>query len=278
MNRSLSGKGRLNVLTDRTPLLGALTLLPTNGSSAMRLECLKTWGRLLLATLCAVFLMAGCKQGLSEEQKKLEADRQAELCRDQAGCLTVPQPKYDGTTQRALKWNDIWFVFPKEYIYMNGLAFHWPSKRPSGQGPALPLGTDWHIHLLPRSSDLPPDPRGYARIEAAERDGRVSNRVTLRPGLDRLEYRGVDRETGKPSKHFVFTEYVATDRRDPEGRPPVLRCKLDPEHPDRAGGGGGFMWRDGILVEILIDGGNVCEDWPELFDEVMRVLELTKRV
>jgi len=31
-------------------------------------------------------------------------------------------------------------------------------------------------------------------------------------------------------------------------------------------------------VGILIRGVNICEDWPEIYDEVIRVLALTKAV
>jgi len=240
---------------------------------------------MLMASVALIlFALAACKPSAEEEAKtaarlKAEAARQEELCRDSVHCGDRKPAglKVDNNKHALRKWNNHWFLVPRDYDAHFGMKFRWPSKTTSGKDPTKHDPNDWVIQLQIRSHDIAQD-RGYERILIAERDGRVSNRVTLRPGLDRLEYREVDDETGKPSKHFVFTEYVATDRRDPEGQPPLLRCKMDLADPQNAVGGGGFIWRDGILVGILIRGGNICEDWPEIYDEVIRVLELTEKV
>ncbi|MDC6168286.1 hypothetical protein [Paucibacter sp. XJ19-41] len=232
-----------------------------------------------------LFALLGCKPSAEEEAKiatrlKAEAERQEELCRDKTSCGEKPPVglKVDYTKHALRKWNNHWFLVPRDYDAHFGMKFRWPSRTTSGRDPTKHDPNDWVVQLQIRSHDIPPEPRGHRRLEIAAREGRVSNRVTLRPGLDRLEYRDVDRATGVPSKYFVFTEYVATDRRDPEGQPPVLRCRTDLADPQNAGGGGGFVWREGILVEILIRSGNICEDWPEIYDEVIRVLELTEKV
>ena len=237
------------------------------------------------AVLTALTLL-GCKPSAEDEAKraerlKVEAARQEELCRDSVHCgEKAPAGLQVDWNKHALrKWNNHWFLVPRDYDAHFGMKFKWPSKTPHGRDPTKHDPNDWVIQLLIRSHDVErSEHRGYRRIEIAKRQGRVTNRVTLRPGLDRLDYRDIDRETGKTSMHFAFTEYVATERRDPEGQPPVLRCRTDLVDPNNAGGGGGFMWRDGIYVGILIRGGNICEDWPEIYDEVIRVLEMTEKV
>lgn len=232
------------------------------------------------------FALFGCKPSAEEEAKKaarlkIEAARQEELCRDSVHCGEKAPAglKVDYAKHALRKWNNHWFLVPRDYDAHFGMKFKWPSKTPHGRDPTKHDPNDWSIQLQIRSHDFEPaERRGYRRIEIAEREGRVTNRVTLRPGLDRLEFRDVDRATGQVDKYFLFTEYVATDRRDPEGQPPVLRCRTNLSDPNNAGGGGGFMWRDGVFVEILIRRGNICEDWPELLDEVIRVLNLTERL
>lgn len=237
--------------------------------------------------LVVAFTLLGCRPSAEEEAKaaarlKAEAQRQEELCRDRADCGEKPPAglKVDYSKHALRKWNNHWFLVPRDYDAAQGMGFLWPLERARLKGPSGYDPNVWAIELHIRSHDIPPEPRGYVRIQLAEREGRVSNRVTLRPGLDRLQYRYVDDETGKPSlsPSDVFTEYVATDRRDPEGQPPVLRCKTNPADPKQAGGGGGFMWRDGIYVEVLIRAGNICEDWPAIYDEVIRVLQMTEKV
>ncbi|MDT9000310.1 hypothetical protein RQP53_13635 [Paucibacter sp. APW11] len=214
-----------------------------------------------------------------EARLKAEHARRNELCRDNADSA-CPGARPVNTEPGAFtlhKWNDQWFKVPTAYSSDYGMSFYWPSKAPPGRAPAKHDPKDWSIQLQIRSYDIPPEPIGYREIQAAERDGRIVNRQTIRPGLDRVEFFALHKFTGERFS-TPDTVYVAMDRRDPEGQPPVLGCKLNLKDPQQAGGGAGFWWRDGIFVEVLIRKGNVCEDWPELFDEVIRVLNLTQKV
>ncbi|MBB5206440.1 hypothetical protein HNQ51_003786 [Inhella inkyongensis] len=212
---------------------------------------------------------------------KEQAARRLEMCRDRFApgpCPgATPSPLNPDPNAFGLhKWNNRWFKVPREYFATYGMTLYWPSKNPGAKGPAKPLETDWTVEVHIRSYDIPPEPRGFRRIEAAERDGRITRRAMVRPDLERIEYFDLHPFTGERAK-TTSVSYVATDRRNPEGLPPVINCNQSPD-PKQAGGGAGFFWRDGIYVSLLIREGHICEDWPELFDELNRILNLIQKV
>ncbi|RYD50507.1 MAG: hypothetical protein EOP52_14000 [Sphingobacteriales bacterium] len=219
-------------------------------------------------------LVAACdrrtpQQALEEEARRLEA------CKDEPWCGNVTAPTYDAKTQARLKRDDRWFLAPIDYQYNTRLAFYWPSKRPIAVNRKESDAQDWMVFLLPRSHDIPPEPRGYGHIQEAEKTGRLLERVALRPGLDRVRYIRATATAASSSDRSPVTVYIATEKRTPDGRSPVLACALT-QDPSQAGGGAGFVWKERIYVEILIRAGNVCEEWPEIYDEIERVLNLTK--
>ncbi|MFX1679006.1 hypothetical protein PV762_07215 [Mitsuaria sp. CC2] len=222
----------------------------------------------------ASFVVA-CDRRNPEHAREEEARRQG-ACRDEPWCGNDTPPEYDAKTQARLKWDDRWFLAPVAYQYNTGLAFYWPSRRPVAVSRKESDAADWMVFLLPRSHDLPPEPRGYGRIQEAEKMGRLLERVTLRPGLDRVRYIRASATAASSSDRSSVTVYVATEKRTPDGQPPVFACALNAQDPSQAGGGTGFVWKDRIYVEILIRSGNVCEEWPEIYDEIERVLNLTK--
>lgn len=234
--------------------------------------------------LAVAFALLGCRPGAEEEAKtaarlKAEAQRQEELCRDRADCGEKPpaELKVDYKKHALRKWNNHWFLVPRDYNAAHGMGFLWPLERARLKGPSEHDPNVWAIELQIRSNDIPPPPLGYDLIEEAERDGRVVKRETIRAGLDRVEFISRHPFTGERAT-YAGIAYVATTRRDPQGRPPVFGCRSDPLTRDWGGGGAGFMWRDGIFVEVLVRRGPICEDWPELFDEVIRVLQMTEKV
>jgi hypothetical protein len=214
-----------------------------------------------------VFALLGCKPSAEV------------LCRDSVHCGEKPPAglKVDYNKHALQKWNNHWFLVPRDYDAHFGMKFKWPSRTPQGRDPTKHDPNDWSIQLQIRSYDIPPEPRGYRAIELAEQDGRVVSRETVRPGLDRIQYFDLHPFTRERNRDLALT-YVATARRTPEGLPPTLGCDVDPLNPAKGGAGAGFIWRDGIFVEVLIRRGHVCESWPELFDEVIRILELTEKV
>jgi len=237
---------------------------------------LRRTGRPVTAAVLVSLLMA-CEKP-SPEAKRQEALRRQEVCRDDPFCGVDPKPAINDKTVARLKWNDEWFVVPAEYRYNSGLGFYWPTRRPSSVNKQSGAPEDWFIYVLPRSYDIPPEPRGYLRIEVAEREGRVLERVALRAGLDRIRYFYKHPVTGEIDKKRPVTVYVATQRREPSGRFPIFACEKGSGDPKQAGGSAGFMWRDGIYLEVLVREGDVCEDWPEIYDEILNVLKLVKKV
>ena len=98
-------------------------------------------------------------------------------------------------------------------------------------------------------------------LEKAEISGKTTDRETIKPGLDRVNIQG---------DHRKF--YIATQLRSLDGKPPVMACSHD--HVGH-GGSTSFIWKPGISVGA---GGNQkhCTDWPEIYSEVVNVLNQIK--
>lgn len=230
---------------------------------------------LLFGGLMAVLTLSAC--GPSGREISLSP---AEACRDKL-CEGDVVPTYDYGTHTALKLNGIWFVGPREYFSAgnNGAIFFWPSKTPmTGRGPGIRFPeqgqpfSEVGIEILLRSDHIPPEPRGYKLIELAEKNDWILRRETLRRGLEVIQMKHVR----GPDGYFIdYTSYyVATELRGPDGLPPVGGCN---SAPNIGNGGGGFIWKDGIWAGIRMSPKH-CRDWPEIFQEVVRVLSLLTQV
>lgn len=228
----------------------------------------------LLGGLLVALTHSAC--GPSGRETSLSA---AEACRDK-WCEGDVAPAFDSATQEVLKLNGKWFVGPKEYFSSgrNGAVFYWPSKTPmtgSGSGIPIPEGaqpfSEIAIEIFLRSYSIPQGPIGYRFIELAVKNDWVLRRQVLRKGLERLEMKHVKGPDGLFIDHTTY--YVATDLIGADGLPPVGTCN----HSLRdGGGGGGFMWKDGIWAGIRMNQKH-CADWPEIYQEVSRVMNLLKK-
>lgn len=78
-----------------------------------------------------------------------------------------------------------------------------------------------------------------------------------------------------PSGYYIdhVTYYVATQLKGMDGLPPIASCSHD--HPSN-GGGTGFMWQPGIWMGTRMNQKH-CADWPEIYQEITRVLALLKK-
>lgn len=206
-----------------------------------------------------------------EEQKRI-------VCLD-TPCAGDVTPKHDLQNESAFKVNGQWFVGPREYYAFDGAVFYWPSKTP---GAGLPNGKkhpeygmpfyDVAIEIMFRSNHIPPEPRGYRFIEFAQKNDWIASRKTIRRGLDAITMKHVVGQNGHYFDHVTY--YVGTDLIGLDGLPPVGVCSHD--HPMN-GGGTGFIWRPGIWVGVRMNQTH-CVDWPEIYQEITRVLSLLREV
>lgn len=234
--------------------------------------------KILSFALAISGLVAAC--GPSEKQKAQWAeDRRAE-CLDKI-CEGDALPRHDSTGETVLKLNGQWFVGPRNYFSsgMNGAAFFWPSKTPATGAHDFPekasavsgYSSNVTIEILLRSNRIPPEPRGYQLIQLAEKNDWIASRRTLRPGLEQVEMKHAIGPRGHAIDHVTY--YVATELRGTDGLPPVGTCN---HRQVDAGGGTGFMWRDGVWAGVRMNQRH-CRDWPEIYQEVTRVLQLLRK-
>lgn len=231
-----------------------------------------------LSLLC-LLLLSAC--GPSQEKTARLAEEQRVNCLD-ALCNGDVAPAHDLQREVALKLNGRWYIGPTEYFSsgINGASFEWWNRkvisrrmqRPTELRLAAENGESdrFSIEIFLRSTTIPQPPYGYALIELAEKNGWIASRSTLRRGLDKVEMKHVVGQRGHYVDHVTY--YVATELKGSDGLPPVATCS----HEDpRNGGGSGFMWKPGIWAGIRMNQKH-CADWPEIYLEVSRVLQLLK--
>lgn len=228
------------------------------------------WGR--ASTLVLAVLVVACQP--DAQQIALRAEERRIECLDKI-CEGDVAPKVN-VDQFAMKLGGQWFVGPREYGgYGGALAFYWPSKTPKGGRPDRAQyperGSDFYdvaIEIFLRSNNIPPEPWGYRFIELAQANNWIASRKMLRPGLEAVQMKHVIGPQGYSIDHVTY--YVATELRGVDGLPPIATC--DNLRPDSTGGTG-FMWRPGIWVGTRMN-QKYCVDWPEIYLETVRVLQL----
>ena len=211
----------------------------------------------------------------SEKQRVMFAEEEQRRCLDKF-CQGDIVPK-SSKDEILLKINNQWFIGPRDYSSMGrrgyfsmgrgGAVFFWSKKESDfGDGKYYDFNKV-AIEIFFRSYAIPPEPRGYARIEKFEKEGRVLERKTLRKGLDSLRIKGDD---GNLS---TYTTYVATELKGFDGLPPVVACGPPPINDASTG----FFWHYGVYVDIRMHTQH-CADWPEIYQEIQRVIQLLKKV
>lgn len=236
--------------------------------------------RQLVSALCIATFFQGC--GPSDLHRASESGKQEAACRDQP-CPGDVAPQITDDTLVALKFNGQWFAGPRAYFSQGrgGAVFYWPSKAPltgiDGKGglPPSVAGQKFEtvaIQIFLRSGDIPAYPRDYRLIQLADKNGWIASRKVVRPGLERIEMKHVADASGSFIDNASY--YVATDIADLEGLPPVATCFHG--SPDGFGGTG-FIWKPGIWAGVRMNQAH-CAEWPEIYQEVIRVLQLLKKV
>lgn len=235
--------------------------------------------------LVGVLLLLTACERVEQLKAKRVADKRLE-CLDKV-CEGDVLPKYDTMRYTLFKRGGQLFLAPQEYGGTSGvLQFFWPSKTPANKyggekdapefTPSKPgqnsnfYDVGIEIHL--RSTSFPSEPRGYRLIEMAQAKDWIANRTTVRKGLDQVRMKPVPGPDGRRIDYVTY--YIATEIKGLDGLPPVGVCSHD---DSRNGGGGGFMWRDGVFAGISMNQKH-CNDWPEIYTEVVRVLQLINMV
>lgn len=200
-------------------------------------------------------------------------------------CLDKICPGYDRDVPvsplgyQTIKLNGQWYFSPKAYTKgFAGIVFYWPSKTPlTGRSDGKPYpereqGLDYREyaieiflghHSVNNSSQSP-----YARLQQAEKEGRLISKTTPRPGLEVWRI-------NEPGISIKYVWYVAANfvKIDPSGA--VMTCRND-GMPDSVCTNG-FIWRPGIAADMRFHGKH-AQDWPEIYQEAVRVLQLIKKV
>ncbi len=237
------------------------------------LRCVGLMAMSLLVTAC----------GPKEQQKAKFAEEKRIECLDKI-CPGDVAPTHDQLREFALKLNGQWFVAPRAYGgYGGSFAFFWPSKTPARMAGADKMAPEFipssagvlsnfydvGIEIFLRSNPLPPSKRSwYQELLAAEAQGRLISKTSLRPGLEVWRVR---KETGKPGGLL----YVATELKGVDGDPPVLGCDDGDHKFDRCTTG--FRWQPGISADLRFHSRH-GRDWPEIYQEAIRVLQLLRKV
>jgi hypothetical protein len=238
-----------------------------------------------LVALCALptALVVGCKP--ADNHAPTTARVAESTCLD-SPCPGEEWPKHHPLKERVTKVNGQWFVGPAEYgVISNQAAFFWPSKTPARGAAAeksapefIPSGPgrlsnfyEVGIEVFWRSrSLLPPKqgPLGLELLRQAEADGRLISKTTPRVGLEVWRIR----EPGFTRKEVW---YVATGLKGTDGLPPVLVCTESLAPHDRCTTG--FTWLPGVAVDMRFHARH-GPDWPEIYQETIRVLQLLRKV
>ena len=231
------------------------------------------------AVLC-LLAMTGC--GPSKKQLAARAEATRIDCLDKI-CYGDVAPKVDNMKEETLKFNGQWYVGPKEYFSrgINGAYFFWWEGKPRSSAMPVPKdmqtllndgkGYNFSIEMFFRSNNLPSEPLGYNLIKIAEENGWVVERKTLRLGLDAIKMKHVIGPSGYYIDHVTY--YIATKLVGVDGLPPVATCAHVLPNDT---GGTGFMWQPGVWVGTRMNQRH-CADWPEIFQETTRVLQLLKK-
>jgi hypothetical protein len=236
------------------------------------------------ALICICAFLAAC--GPSEEKKAFFAEKRRVDCLDKL-CPGDTEPHRDWINEVAFKLNGQWYIGPRKYGNPNlgPMVFFWPSRAPGGDSDAVAKApeivrnkvgnidnfSEVGIEIFLRSSNIPPEPRGYKLIELAQANEWIESRRTLRRGLDEIKMKHVVGPQGQYIDHLTY--YVATDLKGFDGLPPVAGCNHD---DSRNGGGAGFMWAPAITAGARMNQRH-CADWPEIYSEIARVLHMLRK-
>ena len=239
--------------------------------------------RVASAALCLLAL-TGC--GPSEKQLAARAEATRIDCLDKI-CYGDVAPKIDNTKDAVLKLNGQWYVGPKQYFTSSGArGFIWWKRKPlttvESRPPELAAliadgkGYDFSIEIFLTGRQSWPTPnvekpweaRGWeAQFEKLVKDGLKISRQQVRPDLEVVTFVKAD---GKP---YDTTFYIATKQKNMRGADlPGISCLSVTETCST-----GDFWQDDVYARLRFHIKH-AQDWPAIHQEVIRVLNLAKKV
>ena len=241
-------------------------------------------GTQLLACLAlCVTVLTAC--GPSEQRKAELAEQKRVDCLDKL-CQGDVEPQH-AATEVALKLNGEWFIGPRKYFTTgkNGGGFYWPSRHPTYAGGEYPEAQQDFpskaIEIFLTGRQRWPDPKIVApwengswekRFAALQKGGLRMERGQLRPGLERVRFFDAQ---GQYRREY----FLATQENLPRGNSlPAIACDLYPDSAPKAlpWCTGGFFWQEDVYADFRLHAKH-ANDWPEIYLEITRVLQLLRK-
>ena len=248
-------------------------------------------------------MMAIAALGLSacdpfKEDRAIQTEQTRIACLDKF-CEGDVEPKRNMATENAIKLNGQWYLGPKEYGNPNlgAMSFYWPSKAATGDPVAVGKATEARknsvgavdnfyavaieIFLTGRGrwsdpkEDKPWEGRGWeGRFEELQKQGLRIERQQLGPELELVRFFDAQ---GKQHRHEFF---LATQQQKilGNGRPGVA-CDhySNPAIRNESRCTGGFFWGPDVYADFRFS-ATLAQDWPAIHQEIIRVLNLAKKV
>lgn len=275
-------------------LIAEHTLSPKNTGSETqrRLSARSGHSKDVLKTLSRAFvrfkywILWGLSLALSScgpsEKIQAELTKQQRIDCLEKLCEGDIEPTRNEVTEVAFKLNGDWYIGPKEYGSPNfgAMAFLWPSKAARGDAAAVSKAKeivkndagsianfyDAAIEIFLSSPKTVGINSTYQLLLAEEALGRVTDKRKLRKGLE------VWKTT---SRNLDETWFIATEIRLPTGEPPTVACRGDDPANFRCTGG--FLWTPEVAAGLRFRATH-GPDWPEIYQEIDRVLRRLRKV
>ena len=220
-----------------------------------------------------------------EKQRVAGAEEQRIQCLDKL-CYGDTPPRQEPDTA-IFKLNGQWYVGPTEYFSSgrNGGGFYWPSKHPMFKGGSYPERgqdvADSVIEIFFTGRQRWPTPNlekpweglpWTKKVERMGTDGFSMERVQLSPILDKVHFRQAD------GKLYDAEFFIAIQEKRMRGaEPPVLACTISiPRRTDDSCKSGEY-WQPDVYADFRISAKH-ANDWPAIHQEIIRVLNLAKKV
>ena len=215
----------------------------------------------------------------SDKQLAEQAEKTRMECLDKL-CPGDVEPKRDMAAAVALKLNGQWYLGPKEYFStgIHGASFMWWAHKPLSSQMKLPpevqvlasagKADEVSVVMFLRSHDgIMHGPSRPSHLQQAEAEGRLISKDRPRPGLEVWRVRETD-------GFGPAVWYVATAYRDGDPNGAVLSCRDNNPQFDICTTA--FIWRPGISADMRFRAKHAL-DWPEIYQETNRVLQLLKK-